>query len=322
MKTSHSLNPPLLFVVALAAEARPLLTHYGLKRVSDTGFAMYAKESTYLVITGIGKINAAAATAHALSRLPGNGCAINIGIAGSNNHVGSLFRANRIIDDNPSNQQALYPPHISRQHLPGICVRSVDQPATNYQPSEAFDMEAHPYCKTARRYLTAELVQSLKVISDSPEKPLLKEDKKQSAIMFSKQFVSDLIEQNINDIDRYATELVNLARSLPTTNPTHVTTDTTISTSELTDYFMQQMHFTESEGNILVTILNRYAILKQPVPFFNLDDDIFNKDDSRSKPKSAVQHYRSTKHHDLPANASGLLKALEESLQHHYPSYL
>jgi len=159
MKTSPSSNPPLLFVVALAAEARPLLTHYGLKRVSDRGFAMYAKESTYLVVSGIGKINAATATAHALSRLPGNGCAINLGIAGSDNPVGSLFRANRIIDDNSSNNQALYPPEISRHQLPGIMVRSVDQPETNYRSSEAFDMEAHPFCKTARRYLTAELYQ-------------------------------------------------------------------------------------------------------------------------------------------------------------------
>jgi len=286
------------------------------------GFAMYAKESTYLVITGIGKINAAAATAHALSRLPGNGCAINLGIAGSDNPVGSLFRANRIIDDNSSNNQALYPPEISRHQLPGITVRSVDQPETNYRSSEAFDMEAHAFCKTARRYLTAELVQSLKVISDGPEKPLTKENNKQNDFMFSKQFVSNLIAQNIKEIDSYATNLVKLANTLPTASPAHVMTDANISSSELTDYFKQQMHFTESQGKLLVSILNRYAVLKQPVPFLDQNHNEYNKADSCIKPKPAGKGHTITTTQSLPANASALLKALQEPLEHHYPSYL
>ena len=140
--------------------------------------------------------------------------------------------------------------------------------------------------------------------------------------MFSKQFVSNLLAQNIDEIDSYATELVKLANTLPTDSPTHAMTDTNMSSSELTDYFKQQMHFTESQGKMLVAILNRYAVLEQPVPFFNQNDDKCNKPDSRTKPNPASKRHTITTTQSLPADASSLLKALQEPLEHHYPSYL
>lgn len=310
------MNPHLLFVVALAAEARPLLTHYGLKRVNDAGFSIYAKGSTYLVISGIGKINAAAATAHALSRLPHNGCAINIGIAGSDSPLGTLFRANRITDGNPASQQALYPPQIFQQHFPGRTVSSVDQPETNYTETEVFDMEAHAFCTTARRYLTAECVQSLKVISDNPQTPLLQENNEGPSFKLSKQFVTDLIEPHLPEISRYASELVGLASTLPAKCQVQLSPDTDIASSELIEYFIQKMHFTDSQEKLLENILNRYAVLKRPLPFSiekrgNIGDPDFVLSNTSAKPPD-----------NSPGSASGLLKELQKHLDNHYPSYM
>jgi len=281
---------------------------------------MYAKDSKYLVISGIGKTNAAAATAHALSRLPNNSCALNMGIAGSDNPIGTLFRAscitNRVNDsitnDGPHKQQSLYPPQIFRQHPPGISVCTVDQPSINYCESEAFDMEAHAFCTTARRYLTAELVQSLKIISDNPQTPLLQENSDEQTFKINKQFVTDLVENNISDINSYASELVESARSLPANSQVHASTGTSISSSELTRLFIQHMHFTESEQRMLNDILNRYAVLKRPVPYLSFDDDgIVESDFESAKPAA-----------NLPGNAAALLKELQCTLHHQYPDYI
>jgi len=305
-------NPSLLFVVALAAEARPLLTHYGLKRASDAGFSIYAKDSIYLVLAGIGKINAAAATAHALSRLPHNSCTINIGIAGSDNPLGTLFRANRITNGNSADQQAMYPPQIFKQALPGRTVSSVDLPDTNYTNTEVFDMEAHAFCKTARRYLTAECVQSLKVISDNPETPLLAENSDEPTFKLNKQFVTDLIEPNIPQISNYAAELVELARTLPAKSQVAISADSDMPSSELIQYFVQHMHFTESQQKMLENVLNRYAVLKRPLPFSVPNCGNVDKPDLASANPLA----------NLPRSASVLLEELQKNLQHHYPSYM
>lgn len=305
MRPNTSLTPSLLFVVALAAEARPLLTHYGLKRISDEGFTIYASESTYLVVSGMGKINAAAATAHALSRIPQIACTVNIGIGGSDNPLGTLFRANCITNGNPSKRQSLYPPQIFKQNLPGISVSSVDQANTAYKSSEVFDMEAHAFCTTARRYLSAELVQSLKVISDNPQTPLIQTNGDKHTIKVNKQFVTDLIEQKMPQISSYAAELIELSHTLPANSQAHTP-------SAVTQYFMEKLHFTESERKLLQGVINRYVVLKQTIPYSN---QISSKE-GQAKPALSV------KPEQLPRNASALLKELEKTLQQHYPCYI
>ena len=53
----------LRFVVALAAEARPLIARYRLERLSSAAaFPLYRRGAAALVVSGIGKTAAAAAT--------------------------------------------------------------------------------------------------------------------------------------------------------------------------------------------------------------------------------------------------------------------
>ncbi len=53
------------FVLDLPSEARPLLTYFVLQKLdSSTDFPLYEKDGLRLIVTGIGKIAAAAATAY------------------------------------------------------------------------------------------------------------------------------------------------------------------------------------------------------------------------------------------------------------------
>ncbi len=72
-------------VIALPSEAKPLLSHYKLKAVEDScGFKIYQKDEMALVVSGVGKSAAAAATAY-LQAMTGNEpdrAWINIGMGG------------------------------------------------------------------------------------------------------------------------------------------------------------------------------------------------------------------------------------------------
>ena len=92
------------FVVAHSHEARPIIDYYRLiKDKQHTGFNVFKNNQTRLIISGQGKINAAAATAYlggmrALNVSPGMW--VNVGVAGHPDYsLGSLWRANKITDE-------------------------------------------------------------------------------------------------------------------------------------------------------------------------------------------------------------------------------
>ena len=89
----------LCLVVALAAEARPLLAPHRLRGVSGHPYRICAGEQTHLIVSGVGKVAAAAATAY-LRALIGDAPAawLNIGIAGHGSQaVGTALLA-QVVD--------------------------------------------------------------------------------------------------------------------------------------------------------------------------------------------------------------------------------
>ncbi|MEO0417063.1 MAG: hypothetical protein AAF226_19170, partial [Verrucomicrobiota bacterium] len=63
------MTPRIFWVVALRPEANPIIQHWGLKHsaaLSSGSFQVFAhpdKNNHFLIISGVGKVNAAAATA-------------------------------------------------------------------------------------------------------------------------------------------------------------------------------------------------------------------------------------------------------------------
>ena len=64
-------KPGVTIQVALPCEARPIIDHYRLKRQDSSVFAKYqnADASLALIVSGVGKLNAATALAYSLSSL-------------------------------------------------------------------------------------------------------------------------------------------------------------------------------------------------------------------------------------------------------------
>ena len=158
----------LCLVVALAAEARPLLASHRLRGVSGHPYRICAGEQTHLIVSGIGKVAAAAATAY-LRALIGDAPAawLNIGISGHGSQaVGTALLAHKVVD--AASGKSFYPTFTAsppcRTTL--LCtVERVQSPAGD----AAYDMEASGFCQAAQRFATSERVHCLKVVSDNPQ---------------------------------------------------------------------------------------------------------------------------------------------------------
>jgi adenosylhomocysteine nucleosidase len=159
----------ICLVVAYRAEAEALISHFRLRRQQQQAFALYSAGDVVLVISGSGKIHAAAAAAYLFSR---SGCRrdavwLNIGIAGhAERPPGSAHLARKVIDvatggvvqmaipqGSPWSSEALYT--HDRPHRAG--------------PGEhgMFDMEASGFLAAARRFSQPQLIHCLKIISDN-----------------------------------------------------------------------------------------------------------------------------------------------------------
>ncbi|MEM8962677.1 MAG: hypothetical protein AAGD38_14420 [Acidobacteriota bacterium] len=196
----------LHFVVALAAEARPLITALGLQRDdAHDAFPVYHGEDPTLgpislVVTGMGAALAAAGTAHLFHLAGGrdHGVWINVGIAGHpTREVGEAVLGLRVLDA-PSDK-VFYPPRIGPRRLPGEQIKTVPKVDTSYPEGWVVEMEASGFLATALRYTTAELVQVIKVISDNRRHPVERLD----AAM-----VSELITPHVETVKQIAADLL------------------------------------------------------------------------------------------------------------------
>jgi hypothetical protein len=213
-------------VVALQAEARPLIDHFRLKKVDDTsGFHCYRDVSRHLVISGHGTIAAAAAVGWLAARAPPNSAWINIGMAG---HTGlpleTPFIAVEIADR--VTEQRWYPPQVIKTGLVPSILTTVHAPETQYAGTGGFDMEACAFVPCARRFTTSELVQCLKVVSDNPESPVERK---------SAEWVSALMSARLAEITDYLSAFAGLGELLP------------VSQASIPDEMFEKWHFTSTQ---------------------------------------------------------------------------
>ena len=195
-----------LIVTALDCEARPLLDHYRLRASTHTNpFRIYQNTHTTLIVSGMGRVNAAAASAY-LAALVGPGIHhwLNIGIAGQREYpIGSAWLAQHI--SSSATTHHWYPPIVFERTCPSATICTVDQPELTYPSSAIYEMEAAGFYATATRFSSGELVQCLKVISDNAEYP---------AARLRPNHVSQLIESALEPIHATLCTLNDLALEL------------------------------------------------------------------------------------------------------------
>lgn len=170
------------WVVALLPEAQPVIDRFHLKESANnsrTGFRVFTSKNgdIRLVLSGIGKTNAAAATAWLASCDAGEPVAslwLNFGIAGSSGlEYGSVCRADRVTDEESG--RSWYPQAVWKKKfdLRGATVESVSRPTDQYpEGNRVVEMEAAGFYPIALKFASAELVQVVKVISDGPANPM------------------------------------------------------------------------------------------------------------------------------------------------------
>ncbi len=154
--------------VALPCEARPLIDHYRMKKVTNALVTSYhnSDASLHLLVSGVGKVNAAMAIAHycAMQPVRHHAAFFNIGIAGSSHYsIGQCVMANKIED--ASNKQVWYPYLLKKLPCDSATLRCYDQP--QHRCTDALvDMESAGFMQAVSRFSYQDQAQLLKVVSD------------------------------------------------------------------------------------------------------------------------------------------------------------
>ena len=194
------------FIVALQTEARPLIERLKLKKRNGTHpFSVFENEIHRLVISGIGRIQAAAATGFLLGQQDVRPQAIlNLGIAGHGSlDMGTAFLANRIFHS--QEKEIHYPPAVLESKISKSGLQTMDAPEKDYPEPIGYDMEAHAVCSIAFKSVTRELVQVIKVVSDNPSTPLTE---------FDPKLVTDLLFENLSIVQEISEQLEALKHEI------------------------------------------------------------------------------------------------------------
>jgi hypothetical protein len=228
------------FVVALRAEAEPFVCELGLERSSEAGpFPVYLGDGVGLVVSGVGKVRAAAATLHLHRRLgePAVAGWINVGIAGHRRHaVGEGVLAHKVTDAGTG--RSWYPPLVFARSAPSCEVVTVEEVERTYPGDAAYEMEAAGFVAAASRLQSAELVQVFKVISDNAACPVEGIDRRR---------IREWIEGRLPEIEALRAAVQALAAEL---------TQDAVGEGALGG-FLERWHFTSSERHRLRRLLER-----------------------------------------------------------------
>lgn len=187
-------NFSVRWVIALKEEAKTIIDHYELRFVNENPLFPIFKntdETHWLVLSGIGRHNAAAATSYlySTSNAMQNTAWINIGIAGcGQGKYGDLCLVDKISNNCG---QSRYPTTKPRTHLPKMNLFTSDVPINDYSSQELIDMEGLAFYDIVSKFTSNELICLMKVISDGP---------KNNIKSLNRDKIIDLIKSNINNI--------------------------------------------------------------------------------------------------------------------------
>ena len=180
------------WVIALKEEAQEILNHFKLKPVNEkTIYPIYKneEETHWLIISGIGRSNAAASTAYlySFSKASKYTSWVNIGIAGSDKgNYGDLYLVDKI--STYQVKKSTYPSTMPKTSLPKMHLFTSDIPISDYSTYELIDMEGSAFFDIASKLTSKEFICLMKVISDGPENDIGE---------ITKSKISNLIKENL-----------------------------------------------------------------------------------------------------------------------------
>lgn len=245
ISSPSSLHAQVHIVMALAAEARPIITALKLSKLTHiTEYTVFADKlkHVHLIVSGVGRVNAAAATAflHALTGRPKQSCYLNIGIAGSGLYaLGECVLAHKLIDH--CDGKTWYPTIPQRPVKTG-CLLTVAKPLLDYSNHDLLDMEAAGFFHTACRCVSQEQIRILKVVSDTQAQP---------HHHITAALVTDLMQQQLPILLEHIQDCQALATTENKLQPK----------LEEEQAFLQRWHFTTYQQHQLRELLRRWSLI-------------------------------------------------------------
>ena len=185
-------DPRFCWVIALHAEARPVIEMFEMKIVSnELLFPVYinSENGHCLVISGIGSAKSAAAATYLKTLLKVNEYAawINLGIAGYfKEPIGKIYQVLKV--QNQSTGEAFFPGMSFSELVSGACLSTVNMPEEIFPDENLYDMEAAGFCEIAPLFSCNELTYVFKVVSDTAGKV-------RSSL--TQKIIKELIEKNL-----------------------------------------------------------------------------------------------------------------------------
>jgi adenosylhomocysteine nucleosidase len=229
----------IALVCALRCEAEKLIEYFHLKAFAQKSlFSIYHNGSLFLTISGVGKIQAAAATAylHAITGEIPNSAWINFGIGGHPiKEIGEGCYAHQVVDC--GNLRQFYPTLTWKDSVESETIYTVENVERAFRKPGIYDMEAAGFCASAFRISTAELIHCYKIVSDN----------KRVSPSTDPHLVRELIYGHLSHLEALVVRLQNLLREL----------DEWTSVSDHLRPFMEYWHFSETELYQLQRILQK-----------------------------------------------------------------
>ena len=170
------------WVIALKAEAEEIIKNYALERIVTKPFPVYKNRDidVWLVLSGIGQINAVAATTYLFVKSDAsyNTIWMNLGIVGSRNFkVGELVQIDKITSNDFRDNHYPSPATFKNNKVERSNLITVNKPEAVFENDGVYDMEGYAFFSFAKKIASYELISVLKIISDVPGTDISKIDK-------------------------------------------------------------------------------------------------------------------------------------------------
>jgi len=166
-------------VMATMLEAKPFVLGMSLKQSQKTPFSLFQNDNILLIISGIGKANAAMATVYSCYKF-NPACICNLGAAGATDFshpLGEIFHINKIIEyDRPeltTGRPCIHEPDIlngfqtAKLSTSDVGVLDPDERKEISTNADLIDMEGASVAQACRKFNTKCFI--FKFVSDTPD---------------------------------------------------------------------------------------------------------------------------------------------------------
>ena len=205
---------PVLIVVALPVEARPLVSNLNLKFHSH---GKYRNDEFTLIVTGVGRISSAISTTKAFSLNDDYVSVLNFGLCGSRNpetNIGEMRYVNRIRE--VCTGRDFFPDPLIAHEWKESAIQCHDQPVQDpnvmdFDPfAEIVDMESAGFFQAATLFLPVHSIHCIKVVSDHLDTSRI-----------STKAIEDLINNRVFEISEYLRQIIRSITAPIPKIPTH-----------------------------------------------------------------------------------------------------